>query len=101
MVSIANQSVDFSNTTKYLKKKYNKRLNNLPKIENNQLDTSMDVGLLNLPENIKFSALFVSEWKAEQGDNSWKYSSIWYLIVLGIPPKSALRFNLWRDFLRT
>lgn len=64
----------------------------------------MDVGLLNLPENIKFSALFVSEWKQQQlqpNGDSWKYSTIWHLIVLGLPPKSALRVNLWRDFLRT
>ena len=30
--------------------------------------------------------------------NSWKYATLWHLLVLGVPSK--LRIHLWNDFLR-
>ena len=30
--------------------------------------------------------------------NSWKYATLWHLLVLGVPNK--LRIHLWNDFLR-
>lgn len=97
-----NFSVTFSNTTKFLARMYKNRLSSMGnQLQNQFKKKKQGADPYELPENLKFSAVFASEWKKEDitDPNSWKYATLWHLLVLGVP-NPALRVHLWRDFLR-